>query len=129
MTIVNREVTREETETKTVQTCDVCGLSELDIQNETIDNITSGLNIHTRYVLTFQILDGVGGQPVDQETVEFDDYDDAMDYLNDMDMDTHSVLREHSYISMDWDLNIDACTRCQQMMFGALREDFSMKSV
>jgi len=129
MTIVNREITREETETKTVQTCDVCGLSEVEMDDETIDKITSGMNTSMRYVLIYHELDGVDGRSVGQEQKEFDTYNEATTFLDELDMDTHSIERKISYLSMDWDLNIDACTRCQTMMFGALRNDFSMKSV
>lgn len=129
MTIVDREVTREEEKTKTVQTCDVCGLSELEIGDDTIDHITSGVNTSTRYVLSVDKLDEVDGAPVSNEEIEFDGYDAAMNYVNDLDMDTHSIRGKHSYISLEWDLNIDACTRCQKMMFGALRDNFDMKKV
>jgi len=129
MTTINKEVTREEERTKTVKTCDVCGLSEVELSgNKNIDRITGGLSVEHTYGLVIHELDSVDGDPVERSEETFDNIDKAEARLKEIDMDTHSVSKS-MVANVSWELDIDACERCQQMMFGAMRDNFSMKSV
>lgn len=129
MTTVNKEITREEERTKTVKTCDVCGLSEVELSgNKNIDRITGGLSVEYTYGLVIHELDSVDGDPVERSEETFDNLDKAEARLKEIDMDTHSVSKS-MVVNVNWELDIDACGRCQQMMFGALRKNFRKQEV
>ena len=128
MTTINKEVTREEERTTTVSTCDVCGLSEVEIVDGSIDRVTSGLSCEYMYTLQVQEVDD-DGYVIDTVTEEvFESMSEASAALKAIDTDGCTVNKS-TIADFTWELDIDACERCQQMMFGAMRDNFSMKSV
>lgn len=130
MTTINKEVTREEERTKTVKTCDVCGLSEIEMASGVgIDRITSGIKIENTYSMIVKELESPESDTVvNVEREAFDSYDEAKAAVDEIDPELYHV--DTSMVAnVNWELDIDACERCQQMMFGAMRDNFSMKSV
>jgi len=65
---------------------------------------------------------------VNVEREAFDSYDEAKAAVDEIDPELYHV--DTSMVAnVNWELDIDACERCQQMMFGAMRDNFSMKTV
>ena len=125
MTIVEKEVTRKKESTRTVTTCDVCGLSEVELRDdEDIDNIRSGPNktfIYNLHIRKFESVDNETEEIVDEWVEEYYTIQEAQDRLVALDMDYHTVAKDME-IEMSWELDIDVCTHCQGMLFGGTIE-------
>lgn len=128
MTIVKKEVTREEARKKVVQTCDVCGLSEMEMpDNESIDTIGGDKSRNLKWEIDVGKLSD--GATIEEEwTEEFQEYTEAQEYLTELDMDEHTVTKR-TYIETDWELYIDACENCQKMLFGGTIGRFGSQKV
>jgi hypothetical protein len=119
MTIVKRDVTYEEEKSNVVHTCDVCGLAEVDLdEGVAIDEVKSGYSKETRYYIC-----------TDEQEYEFTDIEEAKSFADETDESFNSSGDLYKRIFITWDLEIDVCTRCQNMMFGALRDDFNPQQI
>lgn len=119
MTIVKRDVTYEEEKSNVVHTCDVCGLAEVDLEEDaTIDEVKSGYNKETRYYIRTH-----------KQEYEFTDIEEAKAFADETDESFDSGSDLYRRVFITWDLEIDVCTRCQDMMFGAFRDDFKQQQI
>lgn len=108
MTRVERSITERRTYSKTVTTCDLCGVSEVDLlDGEEIERVTVGEpEVEMRWFAPeSEIVPGEGN--------EFDSYEEAKQW-KDRDA-TGDIVR--TVIKPTWPVEFDACSHCVEAFF------------
>lgn len=113
MTEIEKEVTREKTETKTVLTCDFCGIPEIDLRDgESIVRFRDGVTFEVTYVLI---------RP-DESEKKFDDIHSAKMHMQTLDSSYRSNCETKTRLSASCDLNVEVCEHCIDTLFSAADE-------
>lgn len=124
MTTIERTVTENVEETKTVTVCDMCGLDETILpDDEDIHRITIG---ETGYEVTYHLDIEYHGSKKGEEK-EFESKEDAEDYLDEADnvysVDKKTILQPYA------EHNLDVCDHCLETFLSAWEEGESTKWV
>jgi hypothetical protein len=124
MTTIEREVTREEARNKTVSTCDVCGVAEVDMpDNESIIDMKCGESREVEYHIEYWDKDSVG-----MSEKVFDSFNEARDWSWRYTFDNTNRVNKETHVTYEYEFDIDICEHCVETLFGA-NENLSQTAV